>query len=545
MTAYVPKWLAHVGTAVLPIILVFPLFSFRIEAEKATGDHRRVIFNDDGCELDRADANTPEGFLKRRLRPLAATEVTTIAFSVLEGDAPLYASKVQSIFAEAHGAVPSFWPVLGKNARKLIDSGHCPLQLVIDFAHENKMEAFASIRMNDVHDSFLKGWQTIWKKEHPEFLVKTGGKWPHSILYQTSQDFRYQEVRERKFEIIDEVCSRYDIEGVELDFIRHPVLFSSVAEGRAASQEEVQIMTRFLSRLRKRMDQIASKRGKPLLLAPRIPDTVKQSLQIGLDVKTWLEKGLVDMLIVGGGYAPFSLSVDKIGKLAHQYEVPIYPCINSGPLRSMTSQFDFRYGVWALAQNWYDQGADGIYFFNLGSPFDYRYGEELRAIRTNFYSCLSGLSDPDKVAAKDKLYAVDSFRFEFKNTGFSYAFVSGKAWLPLELTEGKAVSLPLTVADELGQTRVPDSNLEAKLRVKLSGRVLEECLNVKLNGNPLEGGRLIPLNGRWTENWFELPFQPGLLKAGENQIEISRVPSADKITLEQVHLRLWHRNRKH
>ena len=37
---------------------------------KALRRQRRVIFNDDTYELSRDDADTPEGFLKRRLQPL-------------------------------------------------------------------------------------------------------------------------------------------------------------------------------------------------------------------------------------------------------------------------------------------------------------------------------------------------------------------------------------------------------------------------------------------------------------------------------------------
>ncbi len=58
---------------------------------------RRVIFNDDSEELMHEGANTIEGFLAPRLKPLVDTQVDTIAWSVLGnwGDAPSYDSKIQ------------------------------------------------------------------------------------------------------------------------------------------------------------------------------------------------------------------------------------------------------------------------------------------------------------------------------------------------------------------------------------------------------------------------------------------------------------------
>ena len=124
---------------------------------------RRVIFNDDAYELSRDDANTAEGFLKRRLKPLAGTHVDVISWSVLGGwaDTPVSDSKSQPIHGDAHGGPPPYWPKVTGNIKALIKAGRCPLQIVIDFARAGGMEVFASIRMNDVDDSFIPGGITL------------------------------------------------------------------------------------------------------------------------------------------------------------------------------------------------------------------------------------------------------------------------------------------------------------------------------------------------------------------------------------------------
>ena len=499
---------------------------------------RRVIFDDDSYELDREDANTPEGFLKRRLQPLVGTDVTTISWSVLGGwaDAPVYDSKVQSIYGEAHGGPPVYWPAAGQNVQNLIQSGRGPLQVVIDFAHQNGMEVFASIRMNDVHDSFLEGGITLWKKQHPEYLVKTEGKPPISILYDTAQDYSHDAVRERKFEIIDEICSRYDIEGISLDFIRHPVLFSSVMQGGRASKAEVRLMSDFVRRIRGRMEELAQRRGKPLLLSARIPDSFELSLGIGLDIRTWLQEDLVDILVVGGGYAPFSLSVDKIANVAHNHKIAIYPCINTGALTAVTSQSTFRYGVWALAHKWYSQGANGVYLFNLGSPGEYKYEEELQSIRTDFYSSLDGLLDPGKIASKTKLYAINGPHFNFKGSGPPYAFISGKVWLPVELKSQSPVELPITVADDLSQSRPSGSPSKATLRLWV--RHLKEIDDVvaHLNGERLSGGELFALDNRRIEHWLDFSLDPMSLRVGDNKLRLEAASTETPVAVQRVHL---------
>ena len=144
--------------------------------QKALSQQRRIIFNDDTYELSRDDADTPAGFLKRRLKPLVGTHVNVISWSVLGGwaDAPVYDSKVQPIYGDAHGGPPEYWSKVTENVKALIQTGRCPLQIVIDFAHGNGIELFASVRMNDCHDSFIPGGITLWKKSHPEFWVDPG-----------------------------------------------------------------------------------------------------------------------------------------------------------------------------------------------------------------------------------------------------------------------------------------------------------------------------------------------------------------------------------
>ena len=337
---------------------------------QAAARQRRIIFNDDTYELSREDADTPEGFLKRRLQPLAGTQVDTISWSILGGwaDAPVYDSKIQPIYGDAHGGPPLYWSKVTSNVKRLIQAGRGPLQIAIDFARSQEMEILASVRMNDVHDSFIEGGLTTWKKEHSEFLVDPSGMLTALELYVTAQDFSHPEVRQRKFEIIEEVARRYEVDGFELDFIRHPVFFSQTLQGKPVSAAQVEVMTAFMRRIRRLTDSQAERRGRPLLLATRVPDSFQLALNIGLDLKRWLKEDLVDILIAGGGYAPFSLPLGEFTAQAHPHGVLVYPCINQGAANSV-SRGSFLEAVRAMASNWFQTGADGIYLWNLGHAF--------------------------------------------------------------------------------------------------------------------------------------------------------------------------------
>ena len=455
--------------------------------QQALAKQRRIFFNDDTHELYRADANTPEGFLRRRLKPLAGTGVDVISWSVLGGwaDAPVYDSQIQPIYGDAHGG-PSRWapaglkPVMSENIKALINSGHCPLQIVIDFAHGNNMETFASIRMNDCHDSFVAGGITLWKKEHPEFWVDSTGiphdKVKHPLgLYWTALDFTHQAVRDRKFEIIEEVCQRYDIDGVSLNFMRHPVFFSHTMRGQPVTADELEIMTGLIRRIRGLTDGRGLQRGRAILVAAIVPDSLQLSKSIGLDVETWIREDLIDIVVPGLGYAPFTLPVDEFVGLAHEHGVKVYPCINRKAPQNVPEEVVAE-GFRGVAANWYTAGADGVFFWNLGTPFVPQSGEQLVRTRNRYYAALPELGSPRTLRGKDKLFYLDDWLLSY------YQHVSSRPPLPVELQPDEPVCLGLTVADDLPAAARDGSFEAATLQMEFTGVTAQDRLSLRFNG---------------------------------------------------------------
>ena len=486
---------------------------------EASARQRRIIFNDDTYELSREDANTPEGVLRHRLAPLVGTGVDTISWSVLGGwaDAPVYDSKVQPIYGDAHGGPPGYWPLVTANVKALMHAGTCPLKVVIDFAHANQMEAFASIRMNDVHDSFVPGGRTTWKMNNPQWMVDPAGRLTNMELYVSSQDFDHAPVRQRKIEVIEEICHRYDVDGFELDFIRHPVFFSRTMRGEAATADQIDIMTALMRRIRDVTEAAAQQRGRPVLVAMRVPDRVELCKRIGLDVASWIAEDLLDLLIAGGGYAPFTLPVAELTELAHRHEVRIYPCINTGPAE-VVSQGAFAEGVRALASNWAKASADGLYFWNLGSPIEYKHGQELIETRRKFYGPLKELGDPSVLPATTKLFCVDG------KVDTNYIHMTSLTPLPVVTKPtygGLFMRIRLEVGDDVAAAATNGTLAESTLRLTLRGPDHHQTLIVRFNGHVLEGAQRTVTNAEANEYDLTYPIGVPPLKQGANYIEAS------------------------
>ena len=486
-------------------------------------NHRRVVFNDDSYELDREDSDTPDGFLSRRLKPLIETQVTTIAWSVLGGwaDAPVYDSHVQPIYGDAHWGNPKhrYWPNVSNNIKSIIKSDNCPNQVVIDLAHSNSMEMFASMRMNDVHDSFLPGGLTLWKVAHPELLVDTNGMLPEFELYTSAQDFVHEPVRRRKLEIVEEIVGRYDVDGFELDYIRHPVLFSRRMRGEPCVQEEIEVMNAFMADIRALADSRAEGGGRPVLIAARVPDSIGQCLDNGLDVREWIEKDLVDILIVGGGYAPCSLPVGEFIEIARPHGVQVYPCINQGPTDELSGN-SFLECVRGLASTWYRDGVDGLYFWNLGTPFEYKVGEDLVRTRDRVYSCLDEVGDPDMLVGKSKMFCADSGPTAVR---FHYQHISSRWPLPIKskhakgnLQKGVIGRVPIRVGDEVEK----DNPERIVFTVEFNDPSWRDVLLFRLNGEELKDGKFTGAVDGKNECRLDYDVSVPPLRVGLNFVEV-------------------------
>lgn len=158
-----------------------------------------------------------------------------------------------------------------------------------------------------------------------------------------------------------DVATRYDIDGIELDFFRHPLFFKTQVLGEPVTQGQCDKMTALLAQVRRGTLEAARGRSRPLLIAVRVMDSPGYARAIGLDVEKWLKDGLIDVLIVGGCYfhlEPWQTMV----RMGHEHDVPVYACLSASRLQAEDK-------LWrGEALDAWAAGVDGIYTFNLFDP---------------------------------------------------------------------------------------------------------------------------------------------------------------------------------
>ena len=374
-----------------------------LKAARKRAAHRewRMIMNNDGNDTRwpvEGEPRTRETFLDKRSTPLIGSHVDAI-FYCTGCTFNLYRHHSQETELLKSAGDKEDW------GWELGQDGPDVLETMIDFGHQHGIEVFWSMRMNDTHDAKpANAWcMSQWKKDRPQLLMGAPGeefafgraRWKGRW---SALNYAAPEVREKVLRILTDVATRYDVDGLELDFFRHPVFFRPQMTGEPVTQEHCDMMTELLARVRRMGDDVAAKRGRPLLISVRVPDSIGFAKEIGLDVERWLAADLTDLLVAGGYFhlQPWESTV----AVGHRHHVPVYPCLSASRLSS--DRFNnlnvTRLAAWRgeAARAW-KAGADGIYVFNCFNPRDPIYRE---------------LGDPQLLGTLEQEYQVNAGRVD-------------------------------------------------------------------------------------------------------------------------------------
>jgi len=333
--------------------------------EAAAHQARRIILNNDGNDargIREGEPKTPESFLARRTTALEGSQVDAIFYCT--GVFNFYTHKSDETELRGHSDQHQVdW------AWELTEQGTDSLTLITEFGHRHGMEVFWSMRMNDTHDSADGALLCQWKQEHPEYMMgEKGEKFPHGGGRWSAVNYGLPEVRDKVFRILRDVATRYDVDGLELDFYRHPVYFKPQMTGDPVTQEQCDLMTGLLRQLRAMTVEVAAARGRPMLIAVRVPDSLGYAKAIGLDIEQWLKEDLVD-IVTGGGYFHFE-PWENLAALGKKYDVPVYACLSASRVRpSKEGEDDTPLWHGEAARAW-KAGVNGIYLFNRFNPQD-------------------------------------------------------------------------------------------------------------------------------------------------------------------------------
>ncbi len=481
--------------------------------KEAAHRKRRIIVDNDGNEVVYTlKEATPEALLAARTTGLVGTQVDTIVYCTWSSGFSYFThdTKVGQVFdstVKEPGGKKGF--SLNKT-RAFIDQGTDALHTMVDFCRKNCIEIFWSFRMNDTHDAW-GAWYSPHlfpklKKDHPDWLVASKEKRSRCGGW-SAVDYARPEIRDLAFRFVEEVCQNYDVDGVMLDFFRHPVYFKAHAMGGSVGQRELDMMTDLVRRVRKMADERGAKRNRPILVAVRTPDSVDYCKGMGLDVVRWMEQDLIDLLVVSGY---FRLSAWETSvKLGHKYGVPVYPCLSETRIRDGEARkIRASLGCYrARARNVWYAGADGVFMFNYTNPKSPLWRE---------------MGDPKTLAGLDKYYTTGA-----RGTGvINRWFIGGRRFLgrspvspesPRSLAPGKPVVVTLRVGEDLTKATGKTPVVTAKLALK--GVEDAKAVSVKLNGKALGAGKA-------SGAWIDFPVRPGDVIQGDNRFEVAAAVKA-------------------
>ncbi len=476
---------------------------------------RRVIFNNDGCDClyyPKDKPLTAEDFLAMRTTALVGTQVDAVAYCSISSGFSFFThgTKVGTVL-DRQSQKYDIQPTMRNVAQEMIAQGADCLKVNVDFAHQHGMESFWSMRMNDTHDAAHRPDKPYLlypplKMEHPDWLVgdpikrSPFGRW-------SSVDYARPEIRDLAFRYLEEVCRNYDVDGIELDYFRHLCYFKSTAFGGAANDAERAMLSEFMARVRAMTEEVGMARGRPILVAIRVPDSVEFCRDMGFDLQQWLQKGLLDMLITTCYFQlnPWQYSVD----LGHRYGVTVYPCLSDSRVKGESR---FRRGspesYRGRAANAWLAGADGIHVFNLFNPKSPVWSE---------------VGDPQKLRTMSKLYFV-SIRDGKPNSWLKDGEKHQKVTIfgpghSKTVRIGQPLSLPITIGDDLAAVQKAGHKTQVTCHLEMPGLKRAERVAVTFNGQKLTGGKL-------DKGWLDLNVPVQFVRQGDNQVEIAVDPNA-------------------
>ena len=202
---------------------------------------RRLIMGYCGTSLQAADMEAPigvSGLARQAIDPLRGTMVDTLYWQM--NTDPYFGSYTHHL-TDWHSHPTQVGPVWGQdrqsfksagewriyeNARDLIENGTDPPRVIIEHGHKAGLDVFLGFRFNDGHDHRLPGGlddpnMSPVKKAHPDWLLgKSVGEYS-----QFAYNFALPEVRQYRMDMVAETITNYDLDGLDLDFCRWPILF--------------------------------------------------------------------------------------------------------------------------------------------------------------------------------------------------------------------------------------------------------------------------------------------------------------------------------
>lgn len=463
------------------------------------------------------------------------TGVGLLVFGLGYGDVYFHQSKTGRVVGQFQEKWNSFidWRIMRmvETAKSL---GTDQLEIVLKRGKDLGLPVFPSLKLQDSNPPGSDRCGLLkWRYKESVCIGEEGRAcWCYN--------FADERVQKDKLAVIHEVLNEYEADGLELDFVFDKFYFK-----QAEVQAGLEIMTGFLSKVRSMANEIGKKRGSNIPILVRVPLREDDNINLGLDISSWLENALVD--IVAG--EDDRILVDTgirdrwLVDIATKSETPVY-------YRPPRRIYDHRVGVpspemyRALGQTLRYQGYAGLYHGYLPWPFGER---EYQILREGAY--------PEIMERQNKLYLLQP------REGPADKTTTPDRLLPSELEPGKTDYIRLFIADDIRKENQDKALRYALLTLRFAFFCVEDDIEIRLNDHHLDFDKAettderaltiktqlpdimeLDAHSAMSAHWFTFTIDADLLRQGDNILEIETrqiAPAADfKRTLNGVEIEI-------
>ncbi len=384
-------------------------------------------------------------------------------------------SQIDSIWWDINGASPGSAypsdvlppvdnPLLKEWMKEEIDW----VKELADETRRRKLEVFWNYRISEVDGlaggGLAKEKKNPLKAKHPDWLV------PDTWWWQGMWNLASEGLREHKIEVLRELVTRYDLDGIQIDYSRHT---PCLPIGRQWEMREH--VTEFMRMVRHLLSEVEQKRGRPFFLAAKVARNLEGCRIDGFDIQAWADKGLVDILTLGS--RSIDVEVEGFRKLVGD-KVQLQPCFDDHHATDgyRHQSIEFLRGVYA---NHWQRGADSVTTFNWSTGIPEvaeKVGAEIGPLSQQV--AYREIGDPATMDGKDKIFAVERKGGYPWSDGFLNR--NDTSPLPVLLPKDKtSVELPLHISDSAKSSK--SANSELTLRCVLFGAKNENSFEIRMN----------------------------------------------------------------
>ena len=292
----------------------------------------------------------------------------------------------------------------------ILDGGD-PFKVYVARCRKVGQHPFISVRMNDGHhlqfvecpkNKNARHCICRFYAEHPEYRIGPDiDDWNQHV-----HNWAIPEAREYKLALIRELIERYDIDGMEMDFMRHPSYFRL---NETTREQRAEIMAGVVRDIRAALD---AKGGPHRWLCARVPCLLRLHDDLGIDLPEMVDAGL-DMVNLSPSYfTQQQHDVALVRELVPEATIYLEMCHCTMTGRSVGGYGDNRIFSRTADQQFYTtahvayrRGADGMSLFNFvyfrehGQPGRGPYNEPP-------FHVLERLGDPEWLAKQPQWYVL-------------------------------------------------------------------------------------------------------------------------------------------